>query len=118
MQYVRLYLRATLGALLIVAAAIGPLRVASAAGVVGDGTPASCTEAALTTALVSGGTVSFNCGGPKSILLLSVKTIAQDTTILGSNAITLTGGLTTRLFNVSGGATLVLRDIVLDSGFN
>jgi predicted outer membrane repeat protein len=118
MQYVRLYLRATLGALLIVATAIGPLRVVSAAGVVGDGTPASCTEAALATALAGGGTVSFSCGGPKSILLLSAKTIAQDTTIVGGNAITLTGGLATRLFNVNSGATLVLRDIVLDSAFS
>ena len=36
--------------------------VALAAGVVGSGTPGSCTDAALTTALAGGGTVTFNCG--------------------------------------------------------
>jgi hypothetical protein len=38
-----------------------PARVA-AAGTVGDGTPGSCTEAALVAALANGGAVSFNCG--------------------------------------------------------
>ena len=47
-----------------------------ASGVVGNGTPSSCTEAALNTALAGGGSVTFNCGGPKTILLLNVKTIA------------------------------------------
>ena len=35
---------------------------ARAGGVVGTGTPASCTEAALDAALAAGGLVSFNCG--------------------------------------------------------
>lgn len=52
-------------------------RPAHAGGVVGDGTPGSCTEAALNTALVGGGTVTFNCGGPKTILITSQKTIAN-----------------------------------------
>ena len=47
-----------------------------ASGVVGNGTPSSCTEAALNTALAGGGSVTFNCGGPKTILLLKAKTIA------------------------------------------
>src|SRR5215213_8951865 len=33
-----------------------------AAGTVGTGSPASCTEAALDTALAGGGLVTFNCG--------------------------------------------------------
>ena len=41
------------------------------AGVVGDGTPGSCSEATLTAALATGGTITFNCGGPKTILILS-----------------------------------------------
>jgi predicted outer membrane repeat protein len=118
MYFVRYCLSAGLLTLMLFSTALGPARVASAAGVVGDGTPGSCTEAALTTALAGGGAVSFNCGGPKTILILSAKTIAQDTTISGGNAITLTGGLATRLFNVNSGATLVLRDIALDSAFS
>jgi hypothetical protein len=33
-----------------------------AAGVVGDGTAASCTDAALNTVLSGGGSVTFDCG--------------------------------------------------------
>lgn len=92
-------------------------RPAYAAGVVGDGTPASCTEAALTTALAGGGSVSFNCGGPITILVLSEKTISQNTIIQGGGVITLTGGLATRLFRVNSPASLTLNGIILDSAF-
>jgi hypothetical protein len=63
-----------------VALLVASLSIASpvhAGGVVGDGTPASCTEAALTTALTGGGTVTFNCGGPTTILVLSEKNITR-----------------------------------------
>src|SRR4051794_29880063 len=46
---------------------------AHAAGVVGNGTSISCSEAALTSALAGGGTITFNCGGPATILVLSEK---------------------------------------------
>src|SRR5262245_45596007 len=91
---------------------------AHAAAVVGDGTPNSCTEAALTAALAGGGTVTFQCGGPKTILILSEKQIVQPTIIDGSDAITLTGRLATRLFNVQAAASLALRNITLDSAFS
>jgi len=109
--------RLILRSALIVALLIASLSLASpahAAGVVGDGTPGSCTESALTTALAGGGTVTFNCGGPKTITLTSAKTIAQDTIIMGGDVITLTGNFSTRLFSVNSGATLRLQDIVLD----
>lgn len=97
-----------------------PLGTAHAGGVVGDGTPASCTEAALTTALGGGGMVTFNCGGPKTILVLSEKVITQNTSIDGGGVITITGGLATRLFStVSGaGTALDIRNITLDSAFS
>lgn len=91
---------------------------AHAAGVVGDGTPGSCTAAALGAALNGGGTVSFNCGGPATILVLSEMTIDQDTVIQGGGQITLTGGLATRLFRVAAPAALTLNDITLDSGYS
>ncbi len=68
-----------------------------AAGVVGTGTPASCTQLALTSALTGGGTVTFNCGGAATILVLSRMNITADTVIEGGGAITVTGGLTTGL---------------------
>lgn len=87
-----------------------------AEGVVGSGTPGSCTEAALDAALNGGGTVIFNCGSsPHTIILTSQKSINDDTTIEGGNLIILSGANSTRLFDV--GAVLTLRDIVLANGY-
>jgi predicted outer membrane repeat protein len=104
--------------LALLAGTLAPGGPAHAAGVVGNGTPASCTEAAFTAALLGGGTVTFNCGGPATILLLSEKAISQDTTIRGGGVITLTGGLATRLFRVADFVSLSLNDITLDSGYS
>jgi hypothetical protein len=93
-----------------------PHQIVQAAGVVGTGTPGSCTEAAFDAALTGGGTISFNCGAaPHTIILSSIKVISTDTEIQGSNLITLSGGNATPLFTVN--ATLTLRDILLTRGF-
>ena len=60
-----------------------------AAGVVGTGTPATCTESAFNTALTGGGTVTFKCGGLATIAVTNLKQISVDTTIDGSGIITL-----------------------------
>ncbi|HEX9926823.1 MAG TPA: hypothetical protein VGD99_29520, partial [Anaerolineae bacterium] len=52
-----------------------------AGGVVGDGTPGSCTEAAFDAARAGGGTVTFDCGGAKTINLTFYKEIDTDTII-------------------------------------
>src|SRR5262245_43150569 len=63
-----------------------------AGGVVGNGTPASCTEAAFDAALTTGGTITFNCGpAPFAIPITSRKSINADTTIDGGGKITLDG---------------------------
>ena len=50
------------------------------AGVVGTGTPESCTEAAFDAALAGGGVVSFNCGsGMHTIIKTGEKVIATNT---------------------------------------
>ena len=80
---------------------LGTKRPLSAAGVVGNGTPGSCTESALNSALAGGGSVTFNCGAnPKTITVTSQKTINADTTIDGGGLITLSGGNSTRIFNI------------------
>jgi hypothetical protein len=91
---------------------------APSGGVVGTGTGPSCDETALENALAGGGSVTFDCGGPKTILILSQKTITTATTIDGGGIITITGGLATRLFQVQSAASLLLRDIVLDAGYS
>jgi hypothetical protein len=86
-------------------------------GVVGTGTPASCTEAALGAKLAGGGTITFNCGGsPISITLTSMKSISTTTTIDGGGKITLSGGQAVRLFLVEVGAALTVKNITLADG--
>lgn len=104
--------------LLLILALLLVARPAKGAGIVGSGTPASCTEAALNTALSGGGSVSFNCGGSHTITLTSQKTINSHTTIDGGGQITLSGGNSTRLFNLQNGANLTLQNITLQNGFS
>jgi predicted outer membrane repeat protein len=97
---------------------IGLLQAAPDGGVVGNGTPGSCTESALTIALAGGGNVTFNCGGPTTISIASVKTITQNTSINGGDSITLTGGLSTPLLHVNVTASLALSNITLMNAYN
>ncbi|MBK8986457.1 MAG: hypothetical protein IPM39_10305 [Chloroflexi bacterium] len=92
-------------------------RPLQAAGVVGTGTPGSCTAAALTAALGGGGNVSFNCGpAPHTITLTAGQTIMTDTAVDGAGLITISGGGTTRLFNVQNGAAFTVRGLRLVDG--
>ena len=83
---------------------------AAMAGVVGSGTPASCTEAALSTQTQAGGTVTFNCGaGPQTIPFIFTLAIGPSNpkvTIYGNDAITLDGtGFTSGMVSIFGDAT-------------
>lgn len=93
-------------------------RPLQAAGVVGNGAPESCTEAALTAALSGGGSVSFNCGvAPHTITLTGEKIINADTVLDGDGRITLSGGGSTRLFQVQNGTAFTLRGLRLVDGY-
>jgi len=80
-----------------------------AAGVVGDGTPASCTSAALVSAIAVGsGTIMFACGAapvsivitqPGGLVILNGVQIIID----GGSKVELSGGLAWRVFLVNGG---------------
>lgn len=93
-----------------------PVPTVRAAGVVGTGTAASCTEAAFANALSGGGTVTFNCGGAATITLTNQQLITLDTTIDGGGVITLSGGDTTRLFFSNDGVSFTLNNITLRDG--
>ena len=71
----------------------------------------------LSTMLVGGGTVTFDCG-TASIVLSSTKTIAAFTTIDGGGQITLSGDNARRLFIVNPGARLELDNIVIEKGLS
>ncbi len=71
------------------------------ATVIGDGSPASCTEAALRAAAEQGGVITFDCG-PDPVTIDITETIDlpedRDTTIDGGGSITLDAGHQTRHF--------------------
>lgn len=86
---------------------------ALAAGVVGNGSAASCTETALNNRLAGGGLVTFNCGpNPKTIVLTATKQISVNTTIDGGNKITLKAQNTYHL-QIFNGVTFSLKNITL-----
>jgi hypothetical protein len=92
---------------------------AKAGGTVGDGTPESCTEAALDTALAGGGLVTFNCGpGMLTIPITSQKMINEDTEIDGGQLISISGSGITRHFQVPAGSSLVIKNLQLTNGNN
>ena len=90
---------------------------ARAGGVVGDGTPASCTDAAYATAMTGGGTVTFDCGPNPVIIEVTTKVIDDITTMIdGGDKVTLDGGGNLQLFLVLSGGNLTLRNIHLTRG--
>ncbi len=72
------------------------------AGVVGTGTPASCTESAFTTTLALGGSLTFNCGSqPFTLTLTQRANVVTNTVIDGGGLATISGGNSTGLFDVT-----------------
>jgi hypothetical protein len=109
----RLGVGLALGGWLLVVAAAG------AATTVGDGTPASCTEAALNMVLLEGGRINFDCGpAPVTIELTRPLVPLSGTTLNGGGLVTLSGGDTDRLFRVGEGVTVTLLNLTLRDGGN
>src|SRR2546422_5326060 len=104
---------------LLVLAVVGATSSALAC-VVGTGTSASCTEAALNACLPGGGsfdgTVTFNCGGAATITVTSTKTISANTTIDGASVITISGGGTVQVFGVNPGVTFTVENLTIANG--
>ncbi len=93
--------------------------------VVGDGTPASCTEAALATALAAGGTITFSCGSAPATIAITQTLAARtdmDTTIDGGGTVTLDGGDAVQILSFDHGdyrvntTTLTLQHITFAHG--
>jgi predicted outer membrane repeat protein len=98
----------------------GQTRAADA--VVGDGSPASCTEAAfdtaLTTAVSGGGTITFNCGAAEATIPFSLSKIVNlgNVTIDGADRIILNANNNDRHFFIGSGVTFRLQNITLRDG--
>jgi parallel beta-helix repeat protein len=78
--------------------------VSAPTAVVGDGTAASCTAAALQQAATGGGTIVFNCGStPVTITVTSQITFTKETVLDGGGVVTLSGGGTSRILYLDSG---------------
>ena len=90
--------------------------------VVGTGTSASCTEAALNACLPGGGsfdgTVTFACGGAATITVTSTKTINANTTIDGGSETTISGGSAVGAFLVDSCVTFEVENLTIADGLS
>jgi hypothetical protein len=84
--------------------------------VVGDGTPASCTDGALKNAVSGGGTVSFDCGPADVTIPINAKiTFTKPTLVDGGGKVTLDGQDKTQIFvNQS---TLTVKGLTFTRGW-
>ncbi|MGZ3420606.1 MAG: right-handed parallel beta-helix repeat-containing protein [Polyangiales bacterium] len=100
-----------------------PVDTSKPTTVVGDGTAASCTEAAFRAAVAKGGIVTFACGdAPVKIVVGSEVPVAKGTTIDGGKKVTLSGGGTSRILHITSAwdvATplLTVQNLVFVDGF-
>lgn len=106
-------------------AAALPENTSSPTTVVGTGTPASCTYAALSAAVATGGIITFNCGpDPATIFVNGTLQLRTDrhTVIDGGNKIALDGGGSVRIMEWSSGGwqqntnVLTLQHLVIQNG--
>ena len=98
---------------------VSSARPALAAGVVGDGTPGSCDDNAITAAFMAGsGTITFNCGAAPLTISANTHVVSagENFVVDGNNKITLDGMDARQLFLVQSGGTLTLRNITLTRG--
>lgn len=75
--------------------------VSSPTTVVGDGSAASCTAAALASAVAAGGVITFSCGADDHTITVPTALVLRtdtDTIVDGGGTITLDGGDATRIF--------------------
>ncbi|HSC86446.1 MAG TPA: hypothetical protein VLC09_04220, partial [Polyangiaceae bacterium] len=78
--------------------------------VIGEGSAASCDEAALRAALAEGGNVTFDCGDePVVIAVTSEIEIHAPTVLDGEDRVTLDGGDANRILVVASNSSLSVR---------
>jgi hypothetical protein len=94
-----------------------PWPLPSNKSVVGDGTPASCTQAALRAAVAKGGSITFACGGKATIPINAEISVNAPTVIDGEGTITLDGGGISRIFHLQAFQSLSVRNLRFINGF-
>lgn len=98
---------------------LDPVALAGEQVVVGDGTAGSCTEVGLQTAVATtnaapnGGSITFDCGGEHTISLTGPLLVTAPLIVDGEHRITLSGGNTTRIFDLDHYTEFVVQRITL-----
>ncbi len=74
---------------------------------IGDGTPASCTSAAVVAAVAAGGVITFDCGrSPVTIAMTATATVSKSSSQVvldGGGKVTLDGGGKTQILSMNAG---------------
>jgi hypothetical protein len=84
--------------------------------VLADAVVTTCTEAGLRAAIAAGGTITFNCGAPVTIVLASPITFTANTVLDGGGTVTLSGNNASGLLVSNDNLTLTLRNLTLING--
>lgn len=106
------------GVMALLAGVALPTQAAPQDTVIGNGTPASCTNAALTAAMLTGGNITFNCGPNPLTISITEKIALANAVIDGGGKVTLSGGNANRHFFVAPGITLGIKNIALVEGYS
>ncbi|MGC4000143.1 MAG: right-handed parallel beta-helix repeat-containing protein [Anaeromyxobacter sp.] len=99
-----------------------PRDVSAPDHVVGDGTPGSCTAAALQAAATAGGTIVFDCGAdPVTVTVASPIVFTRAAVLDGGGKVTLSGGGASRILYLDSGydqagPRLVVQRLTLRAG--
>jgi hypothetical protein len=90
-----------------VPAAAQPVAASRPDHVIGNGTPASCTSAAVIAAVAAGGVITFSCGpAPVTITMTATATVPASTRLVvldGGGKVTLSGGGKTQVLSMNAG---------------
>ncbi len=107
---------------LTIAVVIAIVLFARAPRVQADSEVTDCTEPGLSTALIGGGTITFNCNGthaPATIYFASTLTLSGSITLDGSNGgntVALDGAFARRIFSITVDSQLTLLNLILQNG--
>jgi len=113
-----LYFLATFFLFLEFSQAFSGATLVYAAGTVGTGTAASCTEAALDAKLAGGGNIDFSCGpNPVTITVSKQKTLSANTSLDGGGLITISGGGKVRIFYTQNNVVFSVKNLTIANGY-
>jgi hypothetical protein len=95
--------------------------------VIGNGTPASCTSAAVIAAVAAGGVITFSCGpAPVTITMTATATVPASSRLVvldGGGKVTLSGGGQTQVLSVNAGwqrqwPRLVVQNLAITDAYS